>query len=119
MCERAVRVSRPPLIVVLTRSVLLSNDQRVHLLQRLRATSVVGQRERVLKEAAAEMRKKRVCAWCNFYNGSVKKVGVLKLMHERYGDTIFARRRSHVAPQRNAKNAARQAQRSCSYRRSL
>jgi DNA-directed RNA polymerase III subunit RPC1 len=68
-----------------SRVLLKDEAQRAEFISRLNSP-LLGGRQRLLAEVAVEARKKKYCSACGAYNGLVKKVGVLKLTHEKYVD---------------------------------
>jgi DNA-directed RNA polymerase III subunit RPC1 len=76
---------------------LLHETDRLAFLKRIRAGSrdALG-RKSMLKEIIALCKKSQLCERCGGQNGTVKKVGALKLVHERYKASTKARK-DHAA----------------------
>lgn len=68
--------------------VLLKDElQRAEFLTRLRERGAkIGSRQRLVADVSSEARKKKKCSNCGTWNGAVKKIGTLKLIHECYHD---------------------------------
>jgi DNA-directed RNA polymerase III subunit RPC1 len=65
--------------------ILLSDEDRALYLRRLRAPRLDSlQRQGVLKGIHDRARKNLTCPHCQATNGFVRKVGVLKIVHEKY-----------------------------------
>ncbi|TPX48240.1 DNA-directed RNA polymerase [Synchytrium endobioticum] len=66
-------------------TVLLDETKRRSFLNRLRNPNLDGiQRQEILKSLNALCKKTGVCPHCGATNGSIKKMGALKLIHEKY-----------------------------------
>jgi DNA-directed RNA polymerase III subunit RPC1 len=65
--------------------ILLTDEEKVQYLRRLRAPRLDSlQRQGVLKGIHDKARKINTCPHCSATNGFVRKVGVLKIVHEKY-----------------------------------
>ncbi|XP_056325017.1 DNA-directed RNA polymerase III subunit RPC1 [Danio aesculapii] len=68
--------------------ILLTKEEKLQFLDYLRRPGLVYLQKRGLKKKISDKcRKKTVCLNCNAYNGSVKKCGLLKIIHEKYKTT--------------------------------
>lgn len=64
---------------------LVADEERAELLRRLRAPKLDSlQRLAVVKAAHDRCRKTTVCPHCREANGFVRKVGIMKIVHEKY-----------------------------------
>ncbi|KAJ1512772.1 hypothetical protein HMI54_007771 [Coelomomyces lativittatus] len=67
--------------------VMLTEKDRRQFLKRLRVPHLDNvQRQRILKAINVQCRKFLYCPYCSSSNGTVKKVGPLKVIHDRYRD---------------------------------
>ncbi|KAJ3391532.1 hypothetical protein HDU92_008981 [Lobulomyces angularis] len=65
--------------------VLLEEPQRRSYLKKIRSPNIDGvQRKDILKNLNVACKKVSVCPHCKAINGTVKKVGALKLIHEKF-----------------------------------
>jgi DNA-directed RNA polymerase III subunit RPC1 len=67
--------------------VLLGEDDRAKFLRRIRNPRTLQDpilRQKLFKAVIDRAKKTAVCPFCGSYNGSVKKIPPLKLIHERY-----------------------------------
>lgn len=65
--------------------VLLGDDLREHFLTTLKRPGLTYLQRRVLRKKVIEKTKKaHKCPFCNALNGTVKKCGMLKIIHEKY-----------------------------------
>lgn len=77
--------------------VLLSEAERDGFLKRLRNPRLEGvQKAAIVKAVYEKCRKAVMCPGCGEGNGLVKKVGVLKIVHERYGGHRSALAKKHA-----------------------
>ncbi|TRY59992.1 hypothetical protein DNTS_021683 [Danionella cerebrum] len=68
--------------------ILLTPEEKLQFLDYLRRPGLVYLQKRGLKKKISDKcRKKTVCINCNAFNGSVKKCGLLKIIHEKYKTT--------------------------------
>jgi DNA-directed RNA polymerase III subunit RPC1 len=64
---------------------MMEERDRRQFLKRLRAPALENpQKMKILKQIATICKKYTTCPFCLATNGTVKKVGVLKLVHEKY-----------------------------------
>lgn len=65
--------------------VLLSNEERIAFLRRLRAPRIDSlQKASVVKAIHERCKKISLCPFCRATNGIVRKVGALKIIHEKF-----------------------------------
>lgn len=65
--------------------VLLPEEERRSFLAKMRYPLLDGlQKKSLVKRIHDRCRKTTICPYCNAFNGSVKKAGALKIIHERY-----------------------------------
>ncbi|XP_021335832.2 DNA-directed RNA polymerase III subunit RPC1 isoform X1 [Danio rerio] len=68
--------------------ILLTKEEKLQFLDYLRRPGLAYLQKRGLKKKISDKcRKKTVCLNCNAFNGSVKKCGLLKIIHEKYKST--------------------------------
>lgn len=64
---------------------MLTEDSRRGFLKRLRKPTLdYVQKHNIFKAVHAEAKKCSLCPYCKTFNGTVKKVGAMKLEHFRY-----------------------------------
>uniref|UniRef100_A0A8C4YNB1 DNA-directed RNA polymerase subunit n=1 Tax=Gopherus evgoodei TaxID=1825980 RepID=A0A8C4YNB1_9SAUR len=65
--------------------ILLSSEERKQFLDYLKRPGLTYLQKRGLKKKVSEKcRKKSTCPYCGAFNGTVKKCGLLKIIHEKY-----------------------------------
>ncbi|KAI9054156.1 hypothetical protein LZ554_001327 [Drepanopeziza brunnea f. sp. 'monogermtubi'] len=65
--------------------VLLTDTERRSFLQRLRKPGIDNlERTRICKKINEQCRKARTCPYCDAVNGQIRKVGIVKLAHDKY-----------------------------------
>ncbi|XP_063077819.1 DNA-directed RNA polymerase III subunit RPC1 [Engraulis encrasicolus] len=65
--------------------IMLSKEEKLQFMDTLRRPGLVYLQKRGLKKKISDKcRKRTVCLNCNAFNGSVKKCGLLKIIHEKY-----------------------------------
>ncbi|XP_041939271.1 DNA-directed RNA polymerase III subunit RPC1 isoform X1 [Alosa sapidissima] len=68
--------------------IMLSKEEKLQFMDNLRRPGLVYLQKRGLKKKISDKcRKRTVCLNCNAFNGSVKKCGLLKILHEKYKTT--------------------------------
>lgn len=73
--------------------VKLPDAVRRHFLREMRAKPDVLQKRAFYKEVVERAKKIKTCPYCGCANGMVKKVGALKLVHERFREKQHIDRR--------------------------
>ncbi|XP_075466474.1 DNA-directed RNA polymerase III subunit RPC1 isoform X1 [Ascaphus truei] len=69
-------------------TIMLSAEERKQFLDFLKRPSLPYLQKRGLKKKISDKcRKKTICLHCGAFNGSVKKCGLLKIIHEKYKST--------------------------------
>jgi transposase-like protein len=64
---------------------MMDERDRRNFLKRLRTPTLENpQKMKILKQIIDMCKKKTECPYCNATNGTVKKVGVMKIVHEKY-----------------------------------
>uniref|UniRef100_A0AAY3ZYW3 DNA-directed RNA polymerase subunit n=1 Tax=Denticeps clupeoides TaxID=299321 RepID=A0AAY3ZYW3_9TELE len=65
--------------------IMLSKEEKLQFLDHLRRPGLAYLQKRGLKKKISEKcRKRTICLNCSAFNGSVKKCGLLKIIHEKY-----------------------------------
>ncbi|CAH2321712.1 DNA-directed RNA polymerase III subunit RPC1 isoform X1 [Pelobates cultripes] len=68
--------------------IMLTVEERKQFLDNLKRPGLTYLQKRGLKKKISEKcRKKTTCLFCGAFNGSVKKCGLLKIIHEKYKST--------------------------------
>ncbi|KAL6060056.1 DNA-directed RNA polymerase subunit [Balamuthia mandrillaris] len=69
--------------------VKLPEVERRYYLKLVRQTTEMLQRKVVVKEITSRAKKVNLCPYCNAINGTVKKVGVMRITHYKYREKKF------------------------------
>ncbi|KAJ3036140.1 hypothetical protein HDV00_003052 [Rhizophlyctis rosea] len=88
--------------------VLLPEKQRRSYLKQLRNPNLDGvRRKEVLKKLNVECKKVTICPHCAGLNGSVKKVGAMKIVHEKFKKKVKAVEAPYEEFRRTFENAVK------------
>ncbi|KAG7257106.1 hypothetical protein CRUP_002887 [Coryphaenoides rupestris] len=65
--------------------IMLTREEKLQFMDHLKKPNLPYLQKRGLKKKISEKcRKRTICLYCSSYNGTVKKCGLLKIIHEKY-----------------------------------